>query len=201
MNKISLRAVALSSAAAALMLSGVARADLIGDVIKAEYDYPALGTSYEITGCGGSCWSVNPFTVGTTGIETLGFPNEFGPGTYEFSVDFSANSLTITHAHDISYLPTSFNGPTFSVVSGDPFDPIASVTGIPAGDVFFAPDGALAINWSALAFSVGDKITVDFAVPGAAVPEPSTWAMMLVGFAGLAFAGWRARRRSVSIAA
>ena len=27
----------------------------------------------------------------------------------------------------------------------------------------------------------------------AAVPEPSTWAMMLIGFAGLAFAGYRAR--------
>jgi hypothetical protein len=26
-----------------------------------------------------------------------------------------------------------------------------------------------------------------------AVPEPSTWAMMLLGFAGLGFAGWRAR--------
>jgi outer membrane lipase/esterase len=25
-------------------------------------------------------------------------------------------------------------------------------------------------------------------------PEPSTWAMMLIGFAGLSFAGWRARR-------
>jgi uncharacterized protein (TIGR03118 family) len=33
------------------------------------------------------------------------------------------------------------------------------------------------------------------------IPEPSTWAMMALGFAGLAFAGWRARRRSVSIAA
>ena len=27
------------------------------------------------------------------------------------------------------------------------------------------------------------------------VPEPSTWAMMLIGFAGLAFAGYRARVR------
>ena len=26
------------------------------------------------------------------------------------------------------------------------------------------------------------------------VPEPSTWAMMLIGFAGLSFAGWRAHR-------
>jgi PEP-CTERM motif len=35
----------------------------------------------------------------------------------------------------------------------------------------------------------------DFAV-GGAVPEPSTWAMMLIGFAGLGFAGYRASRKS-----
>ena len=34
-------------------------------------------------------------------------------------------------------------------------------------------------------------------VPGA-VPEPSTWAMMLLGFAGLCFAGFRARARAVA---
>jgi hypothetical protein len=30
------------------------------------------------------------------------------------------------------------------------------------------------------------------------IPEPSTWAMMLVGFAGLAFAGYRARRSAAA---
>ena len=34
--------------------------------------------------------------------------------------------------------------------------------------------------------------SVDF-VLGGAVPEPSTWAMMLVGFVGLGFMGWRRR--------
>jgi hypothetical protein len=34
----------------------------------------------------------------------------------------------------------------------------------------------------------------------AAVPEPSTWAMMLLGFAGLGYAGFRSRKTSVSIA-
>jgi subtilisin family serine protease len=29
---------------------------------------------------------------------------------------------------------------------------------------------------------------------GGAVPEPSTWAMMLVGFAGLGYAGYRTKR-------
>ena len=28
-----------------------------------------------------------------------------------------------------------------------------------------------------------------------AVPEPSTWAMMLLGFGGLAYAGWRGSRK------
>ena len=32
------------------------------------------------------------------------------------------------------------------------------------------------------------------------VPEPSTWAMMLAGFAGIGFAGYRARRRATAIA-
>ena len=34
---------------------------------------------------------------------------------------------------------------------------------------------------------------------GGAVPEPSTWAMMLLGFAGLGFAGHRSTRRAAAI--
>jgi hypothetical protein len=37
-----------------------------------------------------------------------------------------------------------------------------------------------------------------FSVKG--VPEPSTWAMMLLGFVGLGYAGLRRRKASVSIA-
>jgi hypothetical protein len=32
------------------------------------------------------------------------------------------------------------------------------------------------------------------------VPEPSTWAMMLLGFAGLGYAGHRASKKAASIA-
>jgi len=45
------------------------------------------------------------------------------------------------------------------------------------------------------AFAIG---TVELQTLGSGVPEPSTWAMMLVGFAGLGFAGFRkTRARSV----
>ena len=47
---------------------------------------------------------------------------------------------------------------------------------------------------SALAMSAIDS-------PADAVPEPSTWAMLLLGFAGLGFAGYRRMQKSVSIAA
>jgi hypothetical protein len=33
-----------------------------------------------------------------------------------------------------------------------------------------------------------------------AVPEPSTWVMMLIGFAGLGFAGYRARKQTAALA-
>jgi hypothetical protein len=40
----------------------------------------------------------------------------------------------------------------------------------------------------------------DLSVTGAAVPEPSTWAMMLLGFAGLGFVGYRRTCKPRSIA-
>jgi hypothetical protein len=33
------------------------------------------------------------------------------------------------------------------------------------------------------------------------VPEPSTWAMMAIGFAGLGYAGWRGLGRAATVGA
>ena len=57
--------------------------------------------------------------------------------------------------------------------------------------------GALAPDWS----RVGTDIThqgpfnATFSLTGVVVPELSTWAMMLLGFAGLGYAGWRRVRQ------
>jgi hypothetical protein len=41
----------------------------------------------------------------------------------------------------------------------------------------------------------------NFTVTTSTVPEPSTWAMMLLGFSGLGFMGWRSSRRAAAHAA
>jgi hypothetical protein len=56
-----------------------------------------------------------------------------------------------------------------------------------------SPSGAASTNYS---YEVAYSITV----ATVAAPEPSTWTMMGLGFAGLGFAGYRARRTAISIA-
>jgi hypothetical protein len=52
---------------------------------------------------------------------------------------------------------------------------------------------------SPVALSGGDGgVQIALQISAGPVPEPSTWAMMLVGFAGLGYAGLRAQRRSVT---
>jgi hypothetical protein len=59
-------------------------------------------------------------------------------------------------------------------------------------EVLFGPGG------SASGF---DSATFDFTIAPPAVPEPATWATMLLGFAGLAFTGYRKSRKSAPLAA
>ena len=68
-----------------------------------------------------------------------------------------------------------------------------------------APGGGFFIDNRAAIFGVytingGDPITVPVALTVGA-PEPSTWTMMALGFAGLGFAGYRASRKTASVAA
>ena len=46
-----------------------------------------------------------------------------------------------------------------------------------------------------------DTFTIDIPASPPAAPEPSTWAMMLIGFAGLGYASRRASRKSAALAA
>jgi hypothetical protein len=68
---------------------------------------------------------------------------------------------------------------------------------VPMG-VSFAGTAESAVFGGSANFIGFDNITLGSAIPGG-VPEPSTWAMMLIGFVGLGFA-FRQSRRNVSMA-
>ena len=58
----------------------------------------------------------------------------------------------------------------------------------------FTLDATLEVSTSPISFSSV------FPHSATSIPEPSTWAMMLLGFAGLGFVGWRGSRRTVAFA-
>lgn len=119
-------------------------------------------------------------------------------------VSISDSQITITSDTNLQFCYTSactgpFSGFGFYFSSGVY---ITKVTASRPSD-FLPISGGL--SWTPTSFivnlngdspQVGDKLVLDVYTNGSGppVPEPSTWAMMLVGFAGLGFAAcWRAR--------
>jgi hypothetical protein len=58
--------------------------------------------------------------------------------------------------------------------------------------------GALAPDWSRIGTDITHQgpFNAAFSLTGLVVPEPSTWVMMLIGFAGLGYAGLRQTRKA-----
>jgi hypothetical protein len=163
--------------------------NLIGDVILGTYNVPcAFATcnafdQYE--------YSVNPFTVDAVSPETT---LNIIDGDLNTGVDFGATSVVFTFQQDTTWNPFPFNGPEFFVISGNPFGTVVSETS-PEPVNAYVSGGVLYVNWQGTSFNTGDTVTVAFGVP-----EPSTWAMTLAGFAFLGFAGYRGCRSAVAAA-
>jgi hypothetical protein len=78
------------------------------------------------------------------------------------------------------------------IFAGAQFEYSASL----AGD----PETAAGSAYADPTFTIGDPAYADYTITGVperpaavATPEPATWAMMLLGFAGLGYAGYRRR--------
>jgi hypothetical protein len=94
----------------------------------------------------------------------------------------------------------SYNGSPITLQKGEEYFFVLELTNTAfGGQVFWAEDGKTTVqtyhspdgsSWNAFAV----PIDLQFRVFGAAVPEFSTWAMMLLGFAGLGYAGYRRAR-------
>jgi phospholipase/lecithinase/hemolysin len=135
---------------------------------------------------------------------------QFATDAGALAMDFNADVLNGVKALDLSGL-TVFDVPIFSTIDKIVADPSAfGLTNVTtpcfSGDV--ESPGTVCGDQDQYLFwdgehptRVGHALTADLAydvltgtTDPALVPEPSTWAMMLIGFAGLGFASWRARQ-------
>lgn len=124
--------------------------------------------------------------------------------TYIFATGGSNATVSWTNAVDSVTIywgsPDSYN--TLLLSNGD------SVTGTDVRNLTGAGEGDNAgTRWITIS-DPGDAFTgftamssqAAFEFDMSAVPEPSTWAMLGLGFAGLAFAGFHSRKSAISIA-
>src|SRR5262245_51245763 len=165
-----------------------AKADLIGNSIGAEQVFGIIQCSF-------CSFSTNPFTVQDPGVETVLSDSLLPAPHLLYNVDFAATSLTINFLVNVQLAGGDFNGPVFSVLLGNPFDPIGAVSGI---DPFRVTEtnGKLFVDLQSYQTSTDTPIVIKFD----AVPGPMAGAGLpglLLACAGL-LAWWR-RKKPASV--
>src|SRR5438309_652884 len=103
---------------------------LLGDVMSGTYDYPCASCDVTLLpGAGGStaAYSTNPFVVDGT-VETVLTVNP-SHGDFTTNVNVNADSFVLTITKAVSYVCCNpFNGPEFTVLSGNSFGSILGVS-------------------------------------------------------------------------
>jgi hypothetical protein len=173
-------------------------------------------------GQGSSTFDGMTSTFTLSGSITGGSPG-FDSGTYSFITTYSGADTPTGGPN----APFAFSNPTdpeeFFYASLDPSTSmVLDLFGTPTGDhviplvtaglfdgpgfsfAFLSPSctGVVGCDQGVVGLTPGATIfgavTIGVSITTADTPEPSTWAMMLLGFAGLGFAGYRRTRIAVS---
>jgi len=219
-----MKTLLLGLTAAAVMASGTASAAVLvvnfenSNVGAGQYSYASDTNGYSQPS--GSIVSVPGVTFsGTSGVQNdapaWGFPAAPGPGTNAaFLQSYSGSALGVITVDTASLIFGQSYSLTFNTVArpgygADPFT--VSYNGTILGTI--APGSSWASQTLSFTAAMGQdlifsatRIDGDHAsgldnIAVTAVPEPSTWALMILGFAGLGFAAHRRRAQSASLAA
>jgi hypothetical protein len=143
-----------------------------------------------------------PFYVGLNGGPPLPAQPDGNPAhQYGFGVSATINGETAFVCASTNPGPCGASGPTFIFISA------TSTLVSSVSSSFFSygydstTDSELFLSGNADTFvSVFLELPPGFSIAQiTAVPEPSTWAMLLIGFAGIGFAGYRRSRASAFI--
>lgn len=185
-------AVALATVPAGAMAQG-----FTGAPVSEQYYFPDLTSPYLPT-----VYTPQTFVIGAGQESTIVLE-----GVTTFNIDFSDTALDIvfdTVLPSPQFAAASFNGlvftsPAFSSIAGVSISATSNLAGFDASRVSVVGND-LRLDWSGLSYDTDTVVGLSFAVAPGAVPEPASWAMMIVGF-GVVGAGLRRRRTSTLCAA
>jgi hypothetical protein len=158
--------------------------------------------------------TISPGTSFEFGLRAFEHQLVSGPGSFPNFADvgfLGANKTTVSLFDSFKDNGDRFN-PRFSLDSVstnvkigtlEPGDTVSYVYKLTAeGTTHGGEQGFVAFLGDPFGLDVisGNLVPAIEALPAAGVPEPSTWAMMVLGFVGLAFAGWRRAAKREALA-
>ncbi len=175
---------------------------LVTDTASSPFPPTETGTatstadSFSFAPVGGALFSVSATTISSTSsVNGTPTPSATGSTTITgLSLTIAGNTFTFSGTPSIN--DKIFGEPGLAVILNQQIPDAIETAGITTN--------AIAIDFNN--FAVGPNHVsgvVDIGQSLAslvAIPEPATWAMLLAGFAGLGFAGYRTRRPAVAVA-
>lgn len=172
-------------AAAMVFAAPASAASIIGETVNVSARYPTSQSIYSNPGD----------RVVTDGVEyaTGAFANYNG----SFSVDVRDNSFVINSNSPIFFGTAAFNGFVLQLRSVTQFvsasvDPTSDLNPV---DLSFDSD-EIFVNFSGAQSSAPWSTTINFGTDAvAAVPEPATWLLMLMGFGAVGFGMRRSKQQ------
>jgi PEP-CTERM motif len=209
--------IAQAEESAMVLTNRIAGAAAIGVAVLIDLFAPPVQAGYvvDLTQQGS-----NVIASGSGAFDLTGLTYQGTNGGPKGLLNPSGGLIAVGSGEEDFYLVPTISGPgTFgsggftppSSTTGDPVDMSDPFLGVPQG---YVSDSNLAgtstfLNQTFSSLGVtpgnytwfwGTGANQDFMLhipaPGTVIPEPSTWAMMLLGFAGLGFAGYRASRKA-----
>ena len=178
--------LALATASALTLITAPASATLVGATVDVTARYPNTTSIYTDPGTRIVSDSAIEYVAGS-------YPNY----NSSWQVDVFGDHIDITDALStgLSFGTATFNGFVLDVINGPDILSASideSSTIVPLSTTI--SNGDLFINFSGVSQRSGGTARINFTTAGGgAVPEPATWAMMLVGFGAT---GTALRRRA-----
>ncbi len=173
-----------SALACSMIASPVSAATFLGDQFEGSYRFPRVQNA-TINGLSSVVSPVAEFT--------------FATGRINPTARVSPSSIEITFEGNGRYNQGEFNGILLknlsrSNIAGFSLDPMSTVAGFDQSRLSFTSD-SLFFNFAGLSIRATDRISANVAFVGTAVPEPGTWALMLLGIGLIGGAMRSARTR------